>query len=134
MKANTLLEDICGEIGFTATQRLVALVAGEGGLLYVPDHAEADHPVALAIGHPAWQRLVALWPRETVYVGDMTAHRHARALRAVAAMVAAGMGARDIGELLGVSERQVHRWRNECESSGIVPLVMRARNARRGGL
>lgn len=128
MRGNSVLEDICGEIGFTATIRIVALCGG--GTLYVPTAAEEGHPMALAIGLSAWRRLVALWPGETLDVPLNAEYHHATRLRAVAALIQSGMAVKDIGGVVGLTERQVRRLRAEAEEIGLLPLVLRARGAK----
>lgn len=126
--SNSVLEDICAEIGFTATTRLIALAGG--GSLYVPTAAEAGHPMALAIGLSAWRRMVGLWPGETLDIPLNAEYHHATRLRAVAALIQSGMAVKDICGMIGLTERHVRRLRTEAEEIGLLPLVLRARGAK----
>lgn len=129
---NGVLEDISAVIGFTATTRLVAMF-GPGKLL-VPVAANPDHAITLAIGMPAAQRLSSEWGGQVLELSMHADFHHARMLRAVAAMLNAGMPAKDVAGVVGLTERQVRRLRGEAENMGLLPLVLRTKGGKRTGV
>lgn len=124
MRENGLLEDVAAVIGFTATMRLVALFGP--GRLQVPVAAHADHAITRGIGEPAMRRLVAEWGGQSIELSGNADFHHARLVRAVACMFQAGMSPKDIGGVVGVTERHLRRLRTEAEEMGLMPLVLRA--------
>ena len=132
---NGVLEDVSAAIGFTATTRLVALFGSSSGHnLLVPVEARADHAIALAVGLPAMQRLVAEWGGQVIKLCSNADFHHARLVRGVAAMFKAGMAAKDVADVAGVDERHVRRLRGEAEEIGLLPMVLKSGGAKRVGV
>ena len=128
---NTMLEDVSAVIGFRATTRLVG-VFGPGKLL-IPVAPHPDHAITLAIGDSAMRRLVAEWGGQVLELCMNADDDHTWLVRGVAAMLKAGMPAKRIAGIVGLTERQVRRLRCEAEEIGLLPLVLRAKGARRVG-
>lgn len=127
---NGVLEDVSAVIGFHATTRLVAIFGP--GKLFVPVEASADHAIALVIGLPAMYRLVAEWRGQVLELCANSDFHHARLVRAVAALIADGMAVKDVGGVVGLTERHVRRLRVEAEGMGLLPVVL-GRGAKQAG-
>ncbi|WP_049780328.1 hypothetical protein [Aromatoleum aromaticum] len=116
-----LIDDIGAAIGTTATLRLLALFGGTR--LYVPETLDADHVIARALGLEPAQRLSAVFAREQLDLADAEDYLRLRRVRRVAGLLRAGAGARDVADLVGVSTKQVGRYRAEAEEIGLLPMV-----------
>lgn len=118
----TLPDEIGTAIGTLATMRLLALFGGTR--LYVPETMPDDHPIARAIGLPAAARLSAIFAREQLELPDSDEFHRLTRTRRVASLLRAGICPRDIAGLVGVSVKQVGRYRTEAEELGLLPLVL----------
>lgn len=65
---NAPLDQLVAAIGLPATLRLVDRFGGVRVYLPLPEHMDATHPVAEAIGVEAARDLCALWPQERPYI------------------------------------------------------------------
>lgn len=119
-----ILEDLGAEIGFTATSALVAWFGGAN--LYVPGEVREDHPLARTIGLGAFKRLVALWGGETLWIPINHAYEIDKRSREAVNLLARGMGSKAVSQALGISERRVQQLRAKAESTGLLPLILRA--------
>lgn len=68
-------------------------------------------------------RLSAAFGREQLDLADAEDFHHLRRVRRVAGLLRAGTGARDVADLVGVSTKQVGRYRAEAEAIGLLPMV-----------
>lgn len=123
MRPNGTLEDLGAVIGFSATIRLVSWYGGS--TLNVPSEMRDAHPLNMIIGASAFKLLVEEWPGEAIKVPINAEYHESIRHRAVAALVAAGMVARDIGSVLYMTPRHVNRLRVEAEERGLLPKIMR---------
>lgn len=128
-KQHGILEDVAGEIGYTATSLLVDWFGGIGQL-YVPISATEDHPITKVIGMQAMQRLVKMFehsePHERfVWLSQNEQRDIARRDRLIAALVYLGLGAKQISVLAGMSERHVFAARLRVEQLGILPMMLK---------
>ena len=116
-----LIDEIGAAIGTTATMRLLALFGGTN--LYIPEKIDADHLIARAIGLPAAQRLSAMFAREQIELNDAEEFHRLQRVRRVAGLLRAGQPIRDVALLVGISAKQVGRYRVEAETMGLMPMV-----------
>ncbi len=119
---NGIMEDVGAEIGFSAANRLIAVFGG--ATLYIPGDIPADHPIALVVGEPAAARMAQAFGGETIDLPDNEEFFRLRRTRQVAGLVRSGMSAREISTLVGVSGKQISRYRATAESMGLLPLVL----------
>ena len=115
---NGLLEDLCAEIGYTATMTLVDFFGGAS--LYVPGEAAEKHKLAKLIGFPAYRKLVAAYGATTLNMPlDFQRERNQRN-RLIGALTLRGMNSKDIGALCGISPRNVDYVKTELQNAGIL--------------
>jgi hypothetical protein len=118
---NTNLDEICAEIGYTATTALVVWFGG--AYLQVPPRADPDSPLAHLIGAPALRRLVACYGNRRIWIGAHTqADREARDRR-IAESLAQGMRPRDIAKALPCSRRRVEQIRTRLLAARALSVV-----------
>lgn len=123
VKPNGLIEDIAQEIGFEATMRLIAIYGGRSPI-YIPGEAPEDHPVTRVIGSSAMRRLCESIGPTHLRVPDLAEFQRLRTLRSISNLVVSGYTVDAIGTLLGLSARQVHRYRVQAEEIGLIPTVL----------
>lgn len=122
---NTLLDDLCAEIGYTATTVICAWYGRES--LYVPTRATADHHLHRLIGNSAFERLVKAFggaqircvPKNALYV------RYVRR-REVFNLLRAGKPMAEIVEATGLTNTHLINIRREFEEAGVLPVILRA--------
>ena len=127
MAANTTLEDICVEIGYAATVRFSCWFGGEW--IRIPLTITEDHKIARVIGPAPFNRLVRAFAGETIYVPRDDARDVVTRKRAVYGLLKANKSIRETALSVALSERQVHNIRRELEQDGLIPMVLRGRNA-----
>lgn len=118
-RTNGVLEDICAEIGYTATTALVAWYGGAN--LYVPASVSPLHQIAKVIGIRPAERLSAAFGTETLFIPDDVAHERARRDRIIADMAMLGMSTKEMRERTGITERRAQQIRKQLEEREIVP-------------
>lgn len=121
-QANSILEDIAGEIGFGATNALVDWFGGSN--LYVPENATENHPICHVIGMSCFARLIRMYGGESVTIPMDMQRDRARTNRLIAALLERGLGTKQIAKIAFMTERQVHYVRVELEQAGLIPMVM----------
>lgn len=130
-RTNGTLEDIGAELGFTATTALVAWFGGAN--LHVPETVSELHPIARVIGVKPFERLVASWGSESLWIPEAGAtDERDRRDRRIAEMVLAGKGTKAIGEATGLTERRVQQIRVRLEAIGILPFVLKGTQEKAG--
>lgn len=119
---NGIIEDLGAVLGVSATNRLIAVFGGRS--LYVPETMTAGHPIALVLGELPAARLVEAFGGETLsnLPTDEECAR-LRRVRDVAELIKNGINPQVIGRLVGVSTKQVVRYRAEAETLGLLPVV-----------
>lgn len=125
-QTNGTLEDICADIGFTATMRLVALLAGEQ--VYVPTKATSGHAIEKMIGERPFVRMVENYGGEVIRIPAMAEFDNLRLLPGLARRIAAGESTRDISRTVGLTEQHIRRLRAQAEELGLLPFVIYRRN------
>lgn len=120
---NTIADDICGAVGYTATSLICAWFGGRN--LYVPLRAAEDHPLARLIGVRALERLVAAFPGEHLAVPNERWRRSAdRSKRTVALLLSQGVtDEQEIAERVGLSKRRVNQLKFEVRREGLHELL-----------
>lgn len=115
---NGLLEDLCAEIGYTATMTLVDFFGGAS--LYVPGEATEAHKLAKLIGFSAYRKLVATNGATTLNMPlDFQRERNQRN-RLIGALILRGMNSKEIGAVCGISPRNVDYVKSELQNAGIL--------------
>jgi len=123
---NSIMEDLGAIIGYHATNRLIAVFGGAS--LYIPAQIDASHPIARVTGAPAAARLVEAFGGETLAnLPDNEEFYRLRRIRQVAGLLRGGMSPREISTMVGVSTKQIGRYRTEAEEMALLPLVFDAR-------
>lgn len=116
---STVADDVCAEIGYTAT---CALLAWHGGrTLYVPQHldrAGRPHPLARVIGEPALRALVRAWGGETLRLPEPTLQARMVRDRLIAERFAEGVTPARVAAELGLTERRAQQLRAELAERG----------------
>lgn len=121
---NTLLDDLCAEIGYTATTVICAWYGRES--LYVPSRATTDNHLHRLIGRAAFERLVKAFggtqircvPKNALY------ERYVRR-RAVFDMFLAGQSLSEISFTTGLTHTHLINIRREMEEAGLLPVILR---------
>lgn len=124
-----LIDDIGQAIGAASTMRLLAIYGGTK--LYVPETIDADHLIAKAIGLESARALSATFAREQLDLPDADDFTRLQRIRRVAGLLRAATPPRDIAMLVGLSTKQVCRYRTEAEQMGLIPMVFGAQEAGR---
>ena len=88
--------------------RVLAKAFG-GRRLYVPSKVQAEHPIALALGHPAAEELVKMFRGKTIDVPLGPASASARNAAAILTMAARGSDTHEIAKALCICARTVQR-------------------------
>ncbi len=125
---NGVLEDIAGEIGYTATNALVDWFGG--GNLHIPTAASDEHPIACVIGMAAMRRLVKLYEgrlgnQRLLWLPMGYEREIVRRDRLIAALFSRGVGTQEIMRITHMSERHVQTVRRRLEDVGLMPLILR---------
>lgn len=118
-----ILEDIAGEIGYTATTILLDWWGGKS--IYVPERADPSHKIAKMIGMPAFRRLVDAFPSQTINLPGESRRELVRRDRMIATMLQLGASTRLVAERAALTERQVFYIRRRLEDSGAIPMILR---------
>lgn len=130
IKKHGMLEDVAAEIGFTAATTLVDWFGGFGQIA-IPKEATEDHPIGLAIGMPAFKRLVKIYegaePHERfLWMNNGENREIARRDRLIAVLVAiGGLGSKQIASITGMSESSVRYSQLRVERIGILPMILK---------
>lgn len=120
---NTVLDDICAEIGYTATTALVAWYGGT--VLYIPRVANTDHPLCKLLGMPAFIRLIKAFDgaeRDVFIPKNVISERYER-WRDIRKLALANMGVDAIAEKVSLSTRQVTNVCRSLEEHGLLPVT-----------
>lgn len=121
-RMNTTLDDIAGEIGFTATVTLATWYGGKN--LYVPAEPNEESHIVRLVGMSAAKRLAAVWGSTLIAVPTMWVYEEGQRNRLVGALIGRGIGLKEIARDMGVSERRVQQIRRALEDTGLLPLVL----------
>ena len=116
LNQNTVIDDVCGLIGFSATVRLIEWYGGRH--VYIPEHATDDHPLALLLGCSALRALSRDLGSTMVWVPRDVAGKRKRGIqtkKAVARLLSQGYIVEQAAASLGVSPRQVRRIAQELK-------------------
>lgn len=118
---NTTLDDICAEIGYSATNVLVAWYGGD--YVRVPVEVSAENPITRAIGMSAMRRFVESWGGQRLWVP--AAHRFTveQRDRVIADLLKSGIKEREIGGAIGLSERRVQQIHERLARDGLIELL-----------
>lgn len=120
--SNTVADDICGAIGYTATALLCAWFGGRN--LYVPLSMHEGHFIARLIGVSAAMRLSSAFPGDHLPIPDERWRRAAdNTKRTVALLTCQGVGSGVISERTGLSRRRVDQLKQEIEKEGLLDLL-----------
>ena len=121
LNQNTIIDDVCGLIGFSATVRLIEWYGGRH--VYIPEHATDDHPLALLLGCSALRALSSELGSTMVWVPRDVAGKRKRGIqtkKAVARLLSQGCIVEQAAASLGVSTRQVRRIAQELKEFRLV--------------
>lgn len=128
---NTLAEDICVVIGYSATSALIDWFGGRQ--LHIPLAATEDHAIAKVIGLPAFTRLVAEWRGKALSLPLDYQRERDRRDRMIAVLIAHGHGSKEIAKIVGMSERGVQYSRQRLEEMGVLELILKKAGLERLG-
>ena len=120
-KTNTILDDICVDIGYSATNALVGWFGGE--YLSVPESISREHPIARAIGGSPASRLAVAWGGKRVWIPLAHGHGVDRRDKHIAVRLAAGAKCSEISIEVGLTERRVQQIRLKLEHAGMVDFL-----------
>ena len=123
-----IIDDIGAVIGTVSTMRLLAIFGGTK--LYVPEQMTTDHPIALTIGLTPAQQLSTGFAREQLELPDAEDFHRLRRVRCVAGLLRASTAQRDVAIIVGISTKQVGRYRAEAELLGLIPMVFDGEEAK----
>ena len=119
---NGILEDVCAEIGFTATMMLCAIHGGKS--LYVPAAVTSEHPLAKLLGKSAFKALTLGFGGETMAVPRGEEFERWRRVRQVSELLSKGFTTRDVARALMLTPHQVRNLKSDAEDLGLMPMVM----------
>lgn len=120
-KVNTILDDICVDIGYSATNSLVGWFGGS--YLVVPPEISEQNPIAKAIGYLAGRRLAATWGGQRLWVPLAHAVGVDRRDRRIVALLLSGARIADISARVGVGERRVQQIRFKVKQMGMLEFL-----------
>lgn len=121
LNQNTIIDDVCGLIGFSATVRLIEWYGGRH--VYIPEHPTDDHPLSLLLGRSALRALSRDLGSTMVWVPRDVAGKRKRGIqtkKAVARLLSQGYIVEQAAASLGVSPRQVRRIAQELKEFQLV--------------
>lgn len=125
-RANSMVDDVAAAVGFTAALRLCAWFGGKHNSLYVPATASPEHPIALLIGMPAFQRLVEEWGSQWVALPTLEWYEEDCRNRVLRDLLAAGVKTNLISRTTNLSYRRVQQLRTHFEESGLLAMILQA--------
>lgn len=123
VKELAILDEIAQVIGFNATLRMLAIFGG--GRLYIPETIPADHIIARIIGPDPAGALAKHFAREQLEIPAAETFVLLQRVRRVAGLLRAGIDPRDIASIIGISSRQLCRYRVEAEEMGLLDMVFK---------
>lgn len=124
-RTNTTLDDIAGEIGFTATVTLATWYGGKN--IYIPESPDEETQLSKVIGLPAVRRLSANWGGCNVAVPTMWVYEEGQRNRLIGNLLGRGLGTKEIAADMGMTERRIQQIRRALEDAGLLPLLLRGR-------
>lgn len=122
-RTNGAIDDIAAVVGFTAALRLCAWYGCSSAKLYVPHTASEDHDLARLIGMPAFERLVREWGHDgadLLALPNLEDFEEDRRYRQVRDLLRRNLTPREIGPLVGLSERRIQQVRMHLENAGML--------------
>jgi hypothetical protein len=121
-RTNTTLDDISGEIGFSAAITLAVWYGGRN--LYVPAEPDEGMAVAKLVGMPAARRLCEEWGGSTLAVPTMWRYEEEQRNRTIGNLLIEGKGTKEIAAIMGMTERRIQQIRRALEDAGMLPMVL----------
>lgn len=122
-RLNSIVDDIAGEIGYTAASALVDWFGG--GYLYVPKEFSEKHPISLVIGDLGLRRLIKAYAGESLAIPYDFGREKDRRDRLIAVLGECGCGTRQIASIAGMTPKQVQNIRRRITDSGLLPFLMK---------
>ena len=119
---NTLLDDICAEIGYTATTVMAAWYGGT--LVRIPINAIPDHAIAKVLGEASFARLVRAFPGQDLFIPKNATHQRVVRWRQIRDLLLSGKDVRAVSEEVGITPRHVHNTRHKLEGMRLLPLIL----------
>lgn len=119
----TVLEDICGVIGLTATLRLSAWYGDAVNKVWVPINAEEGQVLSNLIGLPAAKRLSQEWGGQLLRIPRLTIYQDDVRKRLVGLMLELEFETQHIASQLKCSQRRVQQICRELETAGVIRPV-----------
>lgn len=126
VKDLAILDDIAQVIGFNATLRMLAIFGGSR--IYIPETIPAHHVIARTIGPDLARALAERFAREQLEIPAAETFVLLQRIRRVAGLLRAGIDPRDIAGIIGISSRQLCRYRAEAEEMGLLDMVFKHEN------
>lgn len=117
-KEECFIDDVCAEIGFTATIKLMRWHGGRN--IYVPDKANPDHPLAQLIGMPALIALCENFGSCTMWIPTHLDEPRMETTKAIARHLAAGKSVEETAKLVCMTVRSIQRTRKSLINAGIL--------------
>jgi hypothetical protein len=117
---NTTLDDICAEIGYSATNIIVAWFGGD--YVRVPESVSPENPISRAIGMSAMKRFVVAWGGQRLWIPAAHQFSVEQRDRVIVDLLVSGMSHSEIGRQIGLSERRVQQLRVRLEKDGMLLL------------
>jgi hypothetical protein len=115
---NSNEEEIAEKIGFTATCTLIAWYGGRK--VWIPQVAKAEDEMARILGLPSYKALVAEYGSNHLVVPTDTFRDTARRDRVIYNLLRIGYGTRDIGAMVGLTQRAIQALRVRFEEIGLL--------------
>ena len=116
------LEDICGEIGYTATCLLVDWFGGSS--LYIPESPSEGHTIERVIGRPAFLRLVKAYGNSNMKVPLDYQREITRRNKAICQLLSKGDSPREVAKVVCLTERSVQKAKVMLEELGLLPTIL----------
>ena len=121
---NSVIDDVCGLIGFSATVRLIEWYGGRH--VYVPEVPSDDHPLALLLGATALRALSRDFGSSMIWVPKDVSGKRRQGIRTkknVARLLNRGCIVEQVALELGLSARQVQRISTELLKLGLISCI-----------
>lgn len=119
---NSLLDDLCSEIGFSATVIIYSWYGG--GNLYVPSSANGEHKLKNLIGARAFTGLVTAFSGQDLFIPRNSIFTRYTRWRKVRDLVLLGKSTYEISVETGFSRMQILKIRRALEAAKMLPIIL----------
>lgn len=119
---NSLLDDLCADIGYTATSILSAWFGGRR--IWVPPSPSESHAICRLIGMPAFRQLAIGYGGTVIHIPKNAAYTRFTRWRVVCRLLSCGTPMPEIMAQTNLTMRHIKTIRRFLENSGNLPFIL----------